>query len=196
MATDLFERKETPSWDFDEGEGCWKWMKPPPASKKSVNVLAPEERKNLRKAIKAAHSNTMRARLLKEFKCQICQQVLTLPVTTPCAHNFCKACLEAKFAGKTLVRERSTGGRTLRSRKNVLNCPCCPTDISDFLQNPQVNREVAEVIEKLKTQEEDTAELEDEDEGECSGTTPEEDSEQPKKRIKLDTDATVSATIR
>jgi len=49
-------------------------MKPPPASKKSVNVLAPEERKNLRKAIKAAHSNTMRARLLKGQ----CVQILYL----------------------------------------------------------------------------------------------------------------------
>ncbi|CAH8256582.1 unnamed protein product [Arabidopsis lyrata] len=201
MATDLFERKESPSWDFDEAEGSWRWMKPPPASKKSVNVLDPEERKTLRKVIKAAHSNTMRAKLLKEFKCQICRQVLTLPVTTPCAHNFCKACLEAKFAGKTLVRERSRGGRTLRAQKNVMNCPCCPTDISDFLQNPQVNREVMEVIERLKNQEVDNAEIVDEGEGEGSGTNAEEetlaeseDAEQPKKRIKLDTDTAVSAT--
>ncbi|XP_010511358.1 PREDICTED: E3 ubiquitin-protein ligase ORTHRUS 2-like [Camelina sativa] len=125
---------------------------------------------------------------------------MTLPVTTPCAHNFCKACLEAKFAGKTLVRERSRGGRTLRAQKNVMNCPCCPTDISDFLQNPQVNREVMEVIERLKNQEEDDAEPVDEGEG--SGTDPEEETqvvseeaEQPKKRIKLDTDVAVSATV-
>ncbi|EOA33735.1 hypothetical protein CARUB_v10019928mg [Capsella rubella] len=200
MAIDLFERKESPSWDFDEGKGKWEWIKPPPASKKSVNVLDPEERKSLRKAIKAAHSNTVRARLLKEFKCQICCQVMTLPVTTPCAHNFCKACLESKFAGKTLVRERSRGGRTLRAQKNVMNCPSCPTDISEFLQNPQVNREVMEVIERLKSQEE---EVEPEvEEGEGSGTNAEEETlvaseeaEQPKKRIKLDTDAAVSETV-
>ncbi|CAE5960487.1 unnamed protein product [Arabidopsis arenosa] len=202
MATNLFERKESPSWDFDEGEGRWRWMKPPPASRKPVNnVKDPEERKILRKAMTSTHSNTMRARLLKEFKCQICQQVMTNPVTTPCAHNFCKACLVSKFAGKTLMRERSRGGRTLRAQKNVMKCPCCPTDIAEFIQNPQVNREVAEVIEKLKNQEEEDN-TEHVDEGECSGTSHEEetlpvsgDAKQPKKRIKLDIDATVSATV-
>jgi hypothetical protein len=73
-----------------------------------------------------------------EFSCLICRQVMTLPITTPCAHNFCKLCLEGAFAGKTFVRERSRGGRALRSQKNVMSCPSCPTDISDFLQNPQV----------------------------------------------------------
>ncbi|KAG7588395.1 RING-type zinc-finger LisH dimerization motif [Arabidopsis suecica] len=202
MATNLFERKESPSWDFDEGEGRWRWMKPPPASRKAVNnVKDPEERKFLRKAMTSARSNTMRARLLKEFKCQICQQVMTNPVTTPCAHNFCKACLVSKFAGKTLMRERSRGGRTLRAQKNVMKCPCCPIDIAEFIQNPQVNREVAEVIEKLKNQEEEDN-TEHVDEGECSGTSHEEetlpvsgDAEQPKKRIKLDIDAAVSATV-
>ncbi|VVA98079.1 unnamed protein product [Arabis nemorensis] len=197
MATDLFERKEIPSWNFDEGEGQWKWMKPPPASKKAVNVLDPEERKTMRKAIKAAHSNTVRDKLLKEFSCQICRQVMTLPVTTPCAHNFCKACLEAKFAGQTLVRERSRGGRTLRAQKNIMNCPSCPTDISDFLQNPQVNREVMEVIEKLKNKEEPPESTEN-----SASTDPEEETPvvteealQPRKRTKLDTDTVVSATV-
>ncbi|EOA20270.1 hypothetical protein CARUB_v10000573mg [Capsella rubella] len=32
--TDVFERTESPAWDFDEGEGLWKWMKPPPESQK------------------------------------------------------------------------------------------------------------------------------------------------------------------
>ncbi|XP_010534227.1 PREDICTED: E3 ubiquitin-protein ligase ORTHRUS 2-like [Tarenaya hassleriana] len=149
-AVDLFERKESPSWDFDKADRRWKWMKPPPASRKSVNAMDPEERKRVRKAMKEAHSNNVRDKLLKEFSCQICCQTMSLPVTTPCAHNFCKECLEAKFAGKTLMRDRSRGGRTLRTQKNIMNCPCCPTDISDFLQNLQVNREVMEVIEKLK----------------------------------------------
>ncbi|KAL0700930.1 hypothetical protein Bca4012_057052 [Brassica carinata] len=218
MATELFERKESPSWNFDEGESCWKWMKPPPASLKAVNVLDPEERKSMKRAIKAAHSNTVREKLLKEFSCMICRQVMTLPVTTPCAHNFCKACLEDKFAGKTLVRERSRGGRTLRAQKNIMNCPCCPNDISDFLQNPQVNREVMEVIEKLKNKEEDKAESEEaedasvdekeekaesESEENCETTDHPEDetpivaeeAEQPRKRAKLDTDTVVPATM-
>ncbi|XP_013587843.1 PREDICTED: E3 ubiquitin-protein ligase ORTHRUS 2-like [Brassica oleracea var. oleracea] len=214
MATELFERKESPSWNFDEGEACWKWMKPPPASLKAVNVLDPEERKTMKRAIKAAHSNSVREKLLKEFSCKICRQVMTLPVTTPCAHNFCKACLEDKFAGQTLVRERNRGGRTLRAQKNVMNCPCCPTDISDFLQNPQVNREVMEVIEKLKNKEEDKAESEEgedasmeekaesESEENCETTDPEvetpvvtEEAELPRKRAKLDTDTVVPATM-
>ncbi|XP_020877466.1 E3 ubiquitin-protein ligase ORTHRUS-LIKE 1 isoform X1 [Arabidopsis lyrata subsp. lyrata] len=42
-ATDLFERKESPSWDFDEAEGRWRWMKPPPANH--------EQRKRMRIAM-------------------------------------------------------------------------------------------------------------------------------------------------
>ncbi|EOA33907.1 hypothetical protein CARUB_v10021399mg [Capsella rubella] len=186
MATDLFERQESPSWDFDQVKGLWRWMKPPPASK-------------------MAAKDSKRRKLLKKFSCEICRQVMTLPVTTPCGHNFCKACLVAKFSGITLMRERNNGGRTLRTQKNVMNCPShlCPTDISDFLQNPQVNRDVMEVIEKLKNQEEDNEEPEG-DEGECSGTNSEEETnlvvseeahEQPAKRIKLDTDAVITGTV-
>ena len=40
--------------------------------------------------------------------------------------------------GQTFVRDRSKGGRSLRSQKNVMKCPACPIDISDFLQNLQV----------------------------------------------------------
>lgn len=74
-----------------------------------------------------------------EFSCLICRKVLSQPLTTPCAHNFCKACLEGKFAGKTYIRRTNCEGRrSLRARKNIMKCPSCPNDISDFLQNPQV----------------------------------------------------------
>lgn len=73
-----------------------------------------------------------------EFSCLICKQVMTHPVTTPCAHNFCKSCLDGAFSGQSFVRERSRGGRTLRSQKNVMKCPFCTNDISDFLKDPQV----------------------------------------------------------
>lgn len=63
------------------------------------------------------------------------------PLTTPCAHNFCKACLEGAFSGQSFIRNRACGGgRTLRAQKNVMKCPSCSNDIADFLQNPQVLR--------------------------------------------------------
>ncbi|GLT60364.1 hypothetical protein SLA2020_331330 [Shorea laevis] len=166
-AIDITERKESPSWDFEEEDGHWKWKKSPPLSKKPVNTGNPEDSKRSLKAIRKAQNTSIREKLLKEFSCLICRQVMTLPITTPCAHNFCKSCLEQKFAGQTLVKERSRGGRTLRSQRNILHCPSCPTDISEFLQNPQVNRELMNVIESLKRESEEKQETA---EGSCEET--------------------------
>ncbi|XP_010549083.1 PREDICTED: E3 ubiquitin-protein ligase ORTHRUS 2-like [Tarenaya hassleriana] len=186
-AINLFERTDSPSWDFDEADGRWKWVKPPPASRMVFDATGREERKRAKKA------NSVKDRLLKEFSCQICRQTMNLPVTTPCAHNFCKECLEAKFSGMTLMRERNKGGRTLRTQKNIMNCPCCSTDISDFLQNPQVNRDVMEVIEALKTKIKATENAEGKEESGGSGSDngealTETESEPPSKRIRLDTE--------
>ncbi|KAL6319357.1 hypothetical protein AAG906_014031 [Vitis piasezkii] len=57
---------------------------------------------------------------------------MRLPVTTPCAHNFCKDCVQEAFA--------------LRSQKNVMKCPSCPADISEFLQNPQAAKILANLV--------------------------------------------------
>ncbi|KAJ7957167.1 E3 ubiquitin-protein ligase ORTHRUS 2-like [Quillaja saponaria] len=127
----------------------------PPASKKKVESVNEEEVSRAKRAIRKAQNNSVRTKLLKEFSCLICRKVMVLPVTIPCAHNFCKLCLEGAFAGQSFVRDRSRGGRSLRSQKNVMKCPFCPTDISDFLQNLQVNRELMDVIESLKTKAED-----------------------------------------
>ncbi|KAL1823266.1 hypothetical protein ACET3Z_010044 [Daucus carota] len=149
-AVDIFERKESPSWDFDVEDNLWKWKKPPPASQKPVRDAEPGDIQNARIAIRKAEKTASKDKLLKEFSCLLCKNVMTLPVTTPCAHNFCKSCLEGKFAGQSFTRERSRGGRTLRSQKNTMTCPACPTDISDFLQNAQINRELMDLIEKLQ----------------------------------------------
>ncbi|KAH9705677.1 E3 ubiquitin-protein ligase ORTHRUS 2 [Citrus sinensis] len=156
-ALDITKRKERPSWDFDELDGCWKWIKPPPLSR----VVAHTGKSDGKKSI------TVREKLLKEFSCFLCKQVMAQPVTTPCAHNFCKSCLEEAFSGKSFVRERSRGGRALRSQKTIMKCPSCTTDISDFLKDPQVNRELMEVIESLKqkTEEDDELAEESNDEG-------------------------------
>lgn len=47
------------------------------------------------------------------------------------------------------MRERSRGGRTLRAQKIVKTCPSCPTDICDFLENPQINQEMKALIDSL-----------------------------------------------
>ncbi|KAL0415529.1 UNVERIFIED_CONTAM: E3 ubiquitin-protein ligase ORTHRUS 2 [Sesamum latifolium] len=149
---DVSERKDSPSWDYDEKECCWKWKKPPPPSEEKVVNINPEDRENARKVIRKAQTISMKEKLLKGFSCLICEKVMNLPLTTPCAHNFCKPCLENAFAGQTFSKERvCQNGRKLRSQKNVMKCPACPTDISEFLQNPQVNRELMEVIEKLQS---------------------------------------------
>ncbi|KAL5748819.1 hypothetical protein ACOSQ2_026116 [Xanthoceras sorbifolium] len=162
-ATDIFERRESPSWDFDNEGDCWKWQKPPPPSQKRVNTGNPEDRKRSREVIKQVQNATVTEKIAKNFSCLICRQVLTLPITTPCGHNFCKACLEGAFAGQSFVKERSRGGRTLRSTKNIMLCPACPTDISECLQNPQVNREITNAIESVKQNAEPAEDLNEEE---------------------------------
>ncbi|KAI3847611.1 hypothetical protein MKW92_039199 [Papaver armeniacum] len=148
-ATNLTERTDSPSWDYDDEESCWKWKKPPPSSKTPVQTGNP------RKEGKGARNASLRDKVLKEFKCQLCRQVMSNPLTTPCAHNFCKHCLEAFFVGQSSVRKRSYQGRTLRAQKTIMKCPLCTTDLSEFLQNPQVNRELMEVIKNLQRETEE-----------------------------------------
>ncbi|XP_024023698.1 E3 ubiquitin-protein ligase ORTHRUS 2 [Morus notabilis] len=200
-AVDLTERKESPAWDYDEEKGRWLWKKPPPPSKKRVNtddlVNVGEER---RKFKRCKQNNTVRERLLKEFSCNICRKVMTLPITTPCAHNFCKACLEGAFAGQTLLRHRNCEGRrTLRTQKNVMKCPhtSCTNDIAEFLQNPQVNRELTSIIESLKQKEMESEEngetskpgMSDDDEASCT----ENREEEAKENNTVDSDTTVNS---
>ncbi|XP_059633421.1 E3 ubiquitin-protein ligase ORTHRUS 2-like [Cornus florida] len=151
-ATDITERKGTPSWDYDEEKGCWMWKKSPPESRKRADNGNLEDGKRT-KVRRQTQPMSITERLLKEFSCLICQNVMTSPLTTPCAHNFCKACLEAAFSGQTFIKQRTCEGRrTLRAQKNIMKCPSCSNDISDFLQNPQVNRELMGVIESLQRQ--------------------------------------------
>ncbi|CAM8950891.1 unnamed protein product [Rhodiola kirilowii] len=168
-ATDITERKGSPSWDYDEAAGSWVWKKPSPLSKKPMisqnpNDIHDEKEDNgqgysaylkEKKERQKSHSRSLRDKLLKQFNCLICQTLMELPLTTPCAHNFCKKCLEGAFAGQEFIRQRITStGRTLRAQKNVMKCPCCPNDISDFLENPQVNRELMGLIESLQEENE------------------------------------------
>ncbi|XP_020214960.1 E3 ubiquitin-protein ligase ORTHRUS 2 [Cajanus cajan] len=159
-ATVIFERTETPSWDFDEEDSLWKWKKPPPPSRQKVRNAEPVEvaREKSNKDIRKFQLKSIKEQLQRGFSCMICGGVMVSPVTTPCAHNFCKSCLEGAFAGQTFVRERSRGGRTLRSQKNVMKCPSCTIDISDYLQNIQVDVDLKSAIESLKAKVEEIGE--------------------------------------
>ncbi|CAA6660057.1 unnamed protein product [Spirodela intermedia] len=152
-ATDVTKRTGRPAWDYDESDG-WKWFIPPPASKKPLVIQDAEGRKRVQRAARIGRVS-VRDRLLKEFSCLLCRNVMKLPLTTPCAHNFCKECLLGAFDGNAAVRERTRGGRTLRAQKILRKCPSCPNDISDFLQNPQVNREMMDLIDSLQRKEEE-----------------------------------------
>ncbi|XP_075496447.1 E3 ubiquitin-protein ligase ORTHRUS 2-like [Primulina tabacum] len=152
-ATDITERKGSPAWDYDEENGQWMWKKPPPESRRTPGDDG--DGKSSKKRKRPSRNGSVKERLLKEFMCLICRKVMVLPLTTPCAHNFCKACLEGAFAGQSFVKQRTCEGRrTLRAQKNIMKCPSCTNDLSDFLQNPQVNRELMNVIESLQKEEE------------------------------------------
>ncbi|MCD7457863.1 E3 ubiquitin-protein ligase ORTHRUS 2 [Datura stramonium] len=151
-ALDIFERTHTPSWDYNGEEDRWKWKKPPPPSQQRVvEVSSKDGKRTKNKTPRKSQKTSVKDTLLKGFGCVLCKNVLTLPVTTPCAHNFCKACLEEAFKGQSFIKEREChNGRKLRSQKNFMKCPACPLDISELLQNPQVNRELEDAIGKLR----------------------------------------------
>ncbi|KAM0947134.1 putative [histone H3]-lysine(4) N-trimethyltransferase chromatin regulator PHD family [Dioscorea sansibarensis] len=145
-ATDMTVRKERPAWDYDEGHG-WRWTRSAPQSRKAIITGDSGEK---RKGRSPANKASKMKRVARELSCEICWKLMSFPLTTPCAHNFCKSCLLGSYTDQSFVRERSReGGRTLRTQKIVKKCPSCPSDISDFLQNPQVNRELMDLIDSI-----------------------------------------------
>ncbi|KAK1259641.1 E3 ubiquitin-protein ligase ORTHRUS 2 [Acorus gramineus] len=111
-ATDVSERKERPAWDFDESENVWKWIKPPPLSRKPA-----------------------------------------LTGNADASRSYKKSSRRKIPRGQSFVRERTReGGRTLRTQKNIMNCPTCQFDITEFLKNPQINRDLMSCIEQLQLQ--------------------------------------------
>ncbi|KAM6994294.1 tripartite motif-containing protein 10-like [Tautogolabrus adspersus] len=66
------------------------------------------------------------------FMCSICLDVFTEPVSIPCGHNFCKACISLHCEGKDLYK-----------------CPLCNEKISKELKLC-VNTEFRDVVENFK----------------------------------------------
>ena len=149
-ATDITTRKHELAWDWKDEK--WGWTRDPPPSKKVYS----EDGNKSRDGTRRNKFLTIKEKLLREFSCSLCKKVLTLPLSTPCGHNFCKPCIEGIFAGQQDVQERSgVGGRSLRAQKIVKRCPSCQGDITNFLVKPQVNRKMEDVIRSLKGRVED-----------------------------------------
>ena len=68
----------------------------------------------------------------EQFRCCICLNIYTDPVSTPCGHNFCLDCIEGYW---------DTKGRS--------DCPLCK---QTYRKRPElrINREFAEIIEFIK----------------------------------------------
>ncbi|KAK2078311.1 hypothetical protein QBZ16_004180 [Prototheca wickerhamii] len=142
----VFSMCDKPWWGWLADKEEWGWTKPPPESQH-------------RPAGESSGPKTARKRLseqekaLREFACGICKKTVVNPVSTPCGHNFCKSCLDERFAG---VADEIAGGgsavgvRSMRARKQLKPCPVCATDLMEFLRSAQVNRDMAEVVRKLQ----------------------------------------------
>ncbi|XP_041798295.1 E3 ubiquitin/ISG15 ligase TRIM25-like [Chelmon rostratus] len=67
-----------------------------------------------------------------QFQCSICLDVFTEPVSVPCGHNFCKACIDRHWEGKEQCQ-----------------CPLCNEKFNKGLKL-RVNTEFREVVENFK----------------------------------------------
>ncbi|KAG7672878.1 putative E3 ubiquitin-protein ligase ORTHRUS 2 [Nannochloris sp. 'desiccata'] len=135
--------KDKPYWDWNAEKEEWGWTRPPPESQRNGASVSGKGRKKVSEHEKA----------LKEMTCGVCKEILKLPVSAPCGHNFCKSCLDLTFGGQEFeVDTGAATGRSLRIRKVVMPCPCCKSDLADFLRTAQVNRDLESMVAKLQKQ--------------------------------------------
>lgn len=75
-------------------------------------------------------------RLLRDFSCSLCKGVLQQPLSMPCGHNFCKGCLDKRFAEAEAAQHQGSKAlaeakpaRSLRVRKvrrqHIFACQAC-----------------------------------------------------------------------
>ena len=69
------------------------------------------------------------------------------PVSTPCGHHFCRACLLASFERAAVT---TSAARTFRARKQPKACPRCRADLADFAASMQPNLAAAADLERLR----------------------------------------------
>ncbi|XP_051727463.1 zinc finger protein RFP-like isoform X2 [Ctenopharyngodon idella] len=91
-------------------------------------------RKNMRRSIEEKRSSMSSSSgpLTEELQCSICLDVFTDPVSTPCGHNFCKACLNKCW-----------------NNSQTCNCPYCK---ETFKRRPdlKINTTLREVVDHYK----------------------------------------------
>ncbi|XP_070778161.1 E3 ubiquitin-protein ligase TRIM39-like isoform X2 [Enoplosus armatus] len=75
-----------------------------------------------------------------QFSCSICLEVFNNPVSTPCGHSFCQACISSYWDGG----RRGGGGGT-----KFYQCPLCK---ESFPKRPElhINRTLKEITEQFK----------------------------------------------
>ncbi|CAI5932451.1 unnamed protein product [Closterium sp. NIES-65] len=160
QAVDVTERTGPPAWDWIEEKQQWGWVRPPPACTKPIGGTSTAWRSAKRLATPKReasggstgedvkkHRALAQKRLAKgvagwvmggsglwvvtDFACLLCGGVLRAPVSTPCQHSFCLACLQQRFHGQANTRDRSkTAGRSLRAQKIVNH------DMADLIAMP------------------------------------------------------------
>ncbi|OAE21365.1 hypothetical protein AXG93_891s1130 [Marchantia polymorpha subsp. ruderalis] len=185
-AVDITKRRTQPAWDWKEEELLWGWTIDPPGSRMNTSTKRPSRTFTGCNVVASAapkknHSKSIQRKLLRgastcdpyipvlfhEFGCVLCHKVMQQPLSTPCAHNFCKSCLLAKFAASGDMRERkAVGGRSLRTQK--------------------VNGQLEDVIASLQRSLDEEAEEEGEEGEEEEAAT---DSDHPRKRLKSEAES-------
>lgn len=73
-----------------------------------------------------------------DFNCQICMELMTSPVTTPCGHNFCKSCLTTHIT--------TTGQNSYYS--SGVKCPACRGSIQSSVDLLHVNTVLRDMIQR------------------------------------------------
>ena len=163
----VYEAPADPFWGWDAAKQEWGWLKPAPPSAKAGNTDPSRSSKGMRK--KAGDHE----RALREFVCAYKPpkakkgevvptaaaavearaphpHTLCEPLSTPCGHHFCRACLGAWAARVDAGRGAGGARESLRARRPPLPCPKCKADLADFFANAQVNVAMEDVIAKLQ----------------------------------------------
>ncbi|XP_048031086.1 E3 ubiquitin-protein ligase TRIM39-like [Megalobrama amblycephala] len=95
----------------------------------------PEKKQKSRsgsKDVSPSKTSSSSAPLSKEFRCSICLDIFTDPVSTPCGHNFCKTCLNKCW-----------------DNSQSCNCPYCK---ETFMHRPdlKINTTLRELVDHYK----------------------------------------------